>query len=201
MKPREFDFRRFISFKPLCSLSTSVKQRMVQPFCVFSEDDHVDHVRIPNVGESTMDFVRNTFIEANRANVCIQVEPTTHSKNDRSARKVAVWQSRTRISNRTHENSISIITAEFERTLCPLFPSSKIMLTAAWNHSLLKPMVCVLLDCIQNALCFDRYFLSRSIAGKHRNNVVAHASSTSQYYMKETQISLASLNVGTIDGQ
>jgi hypothetical protein len=57
------------------------------------------------------------------------------------------------------------------------------------------------LDCIQNALCFDRYFLSRPIAGKHRNNVVAHASSTSQYYMKETQISLASLNAGTADGQ
>jgi hypothetical protein len=73
------------------------------------------------------------------------------------------------------------------------------VLSTTWNHSLLKPMVCVLLDGIQNTLGFDRYFLPCTVAGKHRNDVVAHGSSTSQYYMKETPISCARFNGGTID--
>ena len=59
----------------LCQLNGGVV--LVQPLCIFADDDHVDLARFPDLSKLAVNFVSDAFIEFDGSDICIKVQTTS----------------------------------------------------------------------------------------------------------------------------
>jgi hypothetical protein len=148
---------------------------MVQTFGVFSEHRHVDQARFPNLGESPMHFVRDAFVEFDWAEVGVEVQAASHSKDHRSTSQITVGQKSPGVANGAEVNCIGFIAAEFKGAFGPFFTGFEVMLPTALNDGLFKTMVCVGFNSVENTLSLKRNFATSAVSGKNSNPIISHA--------------------------
>ena len=111
-----------------------------------------------------MDLVGHTFVEFDRSHVCVEVQAAAQAKDDRPTGEVAVGQASPWVANGAEEDGVRFVFANVERTFGPFFTGGHVVLTAAGNDGLVKPVVRVFLDGIQDALGLQRHFSARPVA-------------------------------------
>ena len=111
---------------------------MVQPFCVFAQDDHVHLVVVPDPAELAMHLVRHPFKQLDRSNVGVELKVDAIADDGRVARHfpvlhqdragaVRVWP-----AHRAEETDIRV-TAGLLRALRPIHPMLEVVLTPTGN--------------------------------------------------------------------
>ena len=150
---------------------------MVEALRVFSQNGHVDHARLPDLAESTVDFVRDALVEFDGADIRIEVQTASKSENDRATGKVSVWKASTRITNGAQEDGVGFVLTKIKGTLSPFFSCGFVVFSPAGNNGLRKTVVRMLLNGVKNALGFKRHFSTRPVAWQNRDAMVTHTSS------------------------
>ena len=64
------------------AVCTAAEKGVVEAFCVFPKDGHVDHSGLPNLTEASVDLVRYPFVEFDRTNIGIPIQAAAQTKDD-----------------------------------------------------------------------------------------------------------------------
>ena len=164
----------FVLFSSLSSVSGPSQQSVVEAFGVLSQDGHVHHAGFPNLTEATVDLVGHTFVEFDRSHIGVEIQAAAQAEDDRPTGEIAVGQPSAGIANGTEKDGVRFVFANVERALGPFFTGGHVVFTAAGNDGLVKPVIRVFLDGIQDALGLQRHFSTRPVAWQNRDAMVTH---------------------------
>src|SRR5437667_3847869 len=136
--------------------------RRVQALRVLPDDDEVHFPRFPHELEPVVDLVSDVRIEFRRADVRVEIQTESQSKDHTDSCDIAVRQDRVREPDGPEKSRVRGF-ARLERAIGPLFPGLEVVLAAARKGNEVERDAVRRLHCLQDFHGLAHHFRSDAV--------------------------------------